>query len=387
MLAGLKVLDFSRLLPGPYATLVLADLGAQVDKVEDPLGGDYLRNMGPELADVSAYFYALNRNKRSLTLDLKRPEDSAAVRRLVRHYDVVVESFRPGVMEKLGLSYEVLSAENPRLVYCAISGFGQTGPERLRSGHDIGYMARAGVLGYGGEEGGPPSLPGAQVADVGGGSLFALAGILAALFERARTGRGRFLDVSMTEGATAFFHMQLGARLAAGAASVPLRRGAELLNGGAPCYGLYRASDGRYLAVGALEPKFFSAFCQAIGRPDLAASGHDLGEAGARAKVEIAREIASRTSAEWIQRFRSVDACVEPVLEGSEIEADPQHRARRLFVRVSDPQREIEVTHLRTPLAPADLAVRPPPSLGQHSREILAEGGFSEEEIGDLLRC
>jgi alpha-methylacyl-CoA racemase len=386
MLAGLKVLDLSRLLPGPYATLVLADLGAQVDKLEDPTGGDYLRNMGPEFADVSAFFYALNRNKRSLALDLKRSEGAAAVRRLVRAYDVLVESFRPGVMEKLGLSYEMLSRENRRLVYCSISGYGQTGPDRLRSGHDVGYMARAGVLGYGGEKDGAPALPGGQVADVGGGSLFAVAGILAALYERERTGRGRFVDVSMTEGAAAFFHMQLGARLAAGAASVPLRRGSELLNGGAPCYGVYRAKDGRYLAVGALEPKFFQGFCEVIGRPDLAASGHDTGEQGARARAEIAQTIASRTCAEWVGLFRTVDACVEPVLEGSEIEEDPQHRARRLFVQVRDPQREMEVTHLRTPLAPPDFPLRPPPALGQHGREILAEGGFSEEEITALLR-
>jgi crotonobetainyl-CoA:carnitine CoA-transferase CaiB-like acyl-CoA transferase len=189
----------------------------------------------------------------------------------------------------------------------------------------------------------------------------------------------------MTEGATAFFHMQLGARLVAGGASVPLRRGGELLNGGAPCYGVYRARDGRYLAVGSLEPKFFESFCQVIGRPDLAASGHDTGEAGARAQGEIAEAIASRTSAEWMERFRAVDACVEPVLEGAEIEADPQHRARGLFVRVRDPQRALEVTHLRTPLSPPDLPVRPPPTLGQQGREILSECGFSHEEIAALL--
>ena len=385
VLEGVRVLDLSRLLPGGYATLVMADLGAQVDKLEDPRGGDYLRALGPELADVSAFFYALNRNKRSLALDLKRPEGIAAVRRLVRHYDVVVESFRPGVMDKLGLSWEVLSGENPRLVYCAISGFGQTGPDRLRSGHDIGYIARAGLLGYGGDPEGWPALPGGQVADVGGGSLFAVVGILAALYERERTGRGRLVDVSMTEGAMAFIHMQLGARLAAGAAAVPLRRGAELLNGGAACYGVYRTRDGRYLAVGALEPKFFAGLCEAIGRPDLVDAGQDTGEAAARARSEIAAAIGARPLHEWIERFRSIDVCVEPVLEGVELEEDPQHRARGLFVRARDPQRGREVTHLKTPLAGSDLPLQPPPGLGQHGREILAEAGFTEAEIARLV--
>src|SRR5688572_18361010 len=172
-LSDVKVLDLSRLLPGPYATLLLADLGARVDKLEDPGGGDYLRQMPPQMGEESALFYALNRNKRSLALDLKTPEGIAALRRLVRGYDVLVEGFRPGVMARLGLSYEALSAENPRLIYCSISGFGQTGPDRLKAGHDINYVSRAGVMGYGGEPRGAPGLPGVQIADIGGGSLFA----------------------------------------------------------------------------------------------------------------------------------------------------------------------------------------------------------------------
>jgi alpha-methylacyl-CoA racemase len=383
-LVGLKVLDLSRLLPGPYATLVLADLGARVDKVEDPQGGDYIRHMPPLLDGDSALFYGLNRNKRSITLDLKSAEGAAALRRLTRGYDVLVESFRPGVMDKLGLGYEVLSEENPRLVYCAISGYGQTGPDRLRAGHDLDYIARSGVLGYGGATDGPPAMPGVQVADIGGGSLFALVGILAALHERERTGRGRFVDISMTEGSLAFLHMHLAARLALGDAGAPLRRGAESINGGYPCYGVYRTADERFLAVGALEPKFFSGFCEAIGHPELLAGGYDLGADGARARNIIAAAIGSKPLAHWVEVFARLDLCVEPVREGDEVLSDPQLRERGMFVRARDDQRGIEVTHLKTPLHFGRLPTRPPPALGQHTKEVLAEAGFSPDEIERL---
>lgn len=379
------MLDLSRLLPGPYASLVLADLGATVDKVEDPQGGDYLRQMPPHLGDESALFYALNRNKRSLSLDLRRPEAQAALRRLVRSYDVLIESFRPGVMDKLGIGWEALSKEHPRLIYCAISGYGQTGPDRLRAGHDLNYIARAGVLGYGGPADGPPAMPGVQIADIGGGSLFALVGILAALHERQRTGKGRLVDISMTEGALAFLHLHLGARLALGSDGSPLRRGAETLNGGLPCYGVYRTRDGRYLSVASLEPKFFQGFCEAIGRPDLVVDGYDPGEKGLRARAEIEAMIGAQTLEHWLSVFRDVDLCVEPVLEGDEVLRDPQLEARGMFVRAVDPQRDREVTHLRTPLHFGELPTAPPPALGQHGREILSEAGFSDAEISALL--
>ncbi|WP_375765997.1 CoA transferase [Archangium gephyra] len=385
-LSGLKVLDLSRLLPGPYATLVLADLGATVDKVEDPQGGDYLRQMAPLRDDESALFYGLNRNKRSLTLDLKSPEAREAFKRLVRGYDVLVESFRPGVMDKLGLGWSVLHAENPRLVYCAISGYGQTGPDRLKAGHDLNYAARAGVLGYGGEADGAPAFPGVQLGDIGGGSLFALVGILAALHERERTGQGRFVDVSMTDGSTAFLHMHLAARLFMGEQGQPLRRGRETLNGGFACYGLYRTSDGRYLSVGALEPKFLAGVCQVLGRPDLLAEAYDTGEAGARVKAEFSRIFAAHPLSYWMERFSGTDVCVEPVLEGDEVLEDPQLRARNLFVESEDTQRGRRVTHLLTPLRMGETPLRPPPALGQHTHKILFEAGFSPEEVERLVK-
>jgi crotonobetainyl-CoA:carnitine CoA-transferase CaiB-like acyl-CoA transferase len=383
-LAGLKVLDLSRLLPGPYATLVLADLGATVDKVEEPEGGDYIRQMPPLRDDESALFYGLNRNKRSITLNLKTPQGRDALKRLVLGYDVLVESFRPGVMDKLGLGEAALRAENPRLIYCAISGYGQTGPDRLKAGHDINYAARAGVLGYGGAAGGAPAFPGVQIGDIGGGSLFALVGILAALHERQRTGQGRFVDVSMTEGSMAFLHMHLAARLAMGEQGQPLQRGREALNGGYACYGLYRTSDDRWLAVGSLEPKFFSGLCERLGRMDLLEPGYELGGGAERVKAELARIFAEHPLAHWQQQLAGSDLCIEPVLEGDEVLADPHHRARGLFVEVEDAQRGLKVTHLLTPLRMGETPLRPPPALGQHSREILEEAGFTAEELRNL---
>lgn len=372
-LAGLKVLDLSRLLPGPYATLVLADLGAQVDQVEDPAGGDPTREVPPMKGEVSAVFLGLHRNKRSIALDLRSPEGAETIRAMVPHYDVLVESFRPGVMDRLGLGYQVLSALNPRLVYCALSGFGASGPDRLRAGHDLNYLARSGVLGYGGAPGAPPAMPGVQVADIGGGSLFALVGMLAALLERQRTGRGRYVDVSITDGTVGFLHLQLAARLAMGEEGEPLARGTEALNGGYPCYGLYPTRDGRWLAVGALEPKFFLALCEALGRPELVEGAYDTGEVGRATRTQLEAIFAQRPLAEWIEFFRPLDVCVEPVLEGDEVSSDRQLLARGLF------EEHEGVVWLRTPVRLGAVPITAPPRLGEHDSIIRRECGLEGE--------
>jgi len=378
MLAGLKVLDLSRLLPGPYATLVLADLGAQVDKLESH-EGDFTRRTPPIKGDTGALFAALNRNKRTLAIDLKQPEGVEAVKRLAKHYDVLVETFRPGVMSKLGLGYEVLKGENPKLIYCSISGYGATGPDRLKAGHDLNYVSRAGLTGYAGAFDGAPNMPGAQIADIGG-SLFSVAGILAALYERQRTHVGRFVDISLTESALAFLHMQLGSRLFMAEEGSPVTRGREGLNGGLPCYGLYRTKDAKWLSVGALEPKFFQGVCEALGRPELLDDAYDFGEGSRRVRGELEAIFATRERDEWLALFATRDLCVEPVHEGDEVLSDPQLNARGVFVKTG------EQIFLRTPGTDHDVPIREGRAIGADTAQVLSEAGFSDAEIAVLQR-
>lgn len=371
-LAGLRVLDLSRLLPGPYATLVLADLGAEVIKIEAPEGGDYLRWMPPLTGKVSWAFFALNAGKRSVAIDLKKPEGAAALRALAREADVLVESFRPGVMERLGLGYETLRADNPRLVYCALTGFGQTGPYRDAPGHDLNYMALAGALGLGGPVDRPPQVLPIQVADIGG-SLWALVAILAALHARHSTGEGRLLDVSMTDGVTGFLTAALAPHIGSGA--TPPARGADVLTGGQACYGVYATRDGGFLSVAPLEPKFWLAFCQRVGHPEWVRRQFDPS-----LEAEVTTLFLTRTRAEWEAVFAGSEACVEPVLAPSELAAHPLHRARGLVIESEGLRR------LRTPTRHPDA---PPtgkaPALGEHTREVLAEAGLTPEQIDRLV--
>jgi len=372
-LAGLRVLDLTRHLPGPYATLLLADLGAQVDKLEEP-AGDPTRALPYGAPDTGTYFAGLNRGKRSIVLNLKAPGAPAALLRLVGHYDVLVEGFRPGVLERLGLAHAALRLAHPRLVVCALSGFGQTGSDRLRAGHDLGYQARAGVVGYAGGAAGP-SVPGGQLADVGG-ALFAVVGILAALSARMRTGEGRLVDVALADAATAFLHMHLSAHLSGG---LPLRPGKDLLNGGLPCYRLYRTADGRQLAVAALEPRFFSALCERLGRPELAEAAYAGGDEADHVHRELEALFATAPLSDWEARLAGLDACVEAVRTPEEVLHDAQFRARGLFVQGPDGQ-----GRLATPLRLGPLPEGSPPALGAHTQQVLREAGFSAEEMRAL---
>ena len=365
-LAGLRVLDLSRLLPGPFASMILADLGAEVIKVEDPKSGDYLRAMplsAPGKPNV--IFEALNRGKKSVVLDLKKAEGRDALLALVRTADVLLESFRPGVLARLGLGADVLAAANPKLITCAISGYGQDGPLAGRAGHDLNYLARAGVLGMTGPSDGPPQVPGVQLADLSGG-LYAVIAILAELQGRAATGEGLALDVSMCEASLSLGLFGLG--LAEGGALRP--RGEDMLMGGIAPYGTYRTKDGGHVALAALEPKFWMAFCAGVGlTPDLA----DVrpGSHQEARKAELAALFSTRTRAEWAAFSEAHDCCLEPVLLPDELAADPLHAARGVFEtrRLED----VEVAIPRTPVAPP--APGPAPAQGADTDAVLAAVG------------
>jgi alpha-methylacyl-CoA racemase len=378
-LAGIRVLDLSRLLPGGYCSLLLADYGADVLKVEDMGAGDYLRWAPPHYAGAdpsagSALFLALNRGKRSIRLDLKVREGRDLLLRLVRGADVLLESFRPGVMDRLGVGYETLRAERPGLVYCAITGYGQDGPDRDRPGHDIDYLARGGILGLTGERGGPPVSAGAQIADLGGGALMAAFGILAALHHRDRTGEGQLVDVNMTRGAQSWLAMVAARHFADGA--VPGRGEAELA-GGLACYRSYACADG-WVALGALEPKFWRALCDGLGRDDLVERQYDPAVA-----AELEAVFAARTRAEWAAFDAQHPCCLEPVLDlGEALAAAPE-----AVVEVEQPGAERPVRLLGPPVllsgTPPD-GTRPAPAIGADTDAVLAELGVAPGEVERL---
>ena len=378
-LSGITVLDLTRLLPGGYCTLLLADLGADVVKVEEPGRGDYIRWTPPLVEGESAAHRALNRGKRSITLNLKDPVGAGLLKSLVREFDVLVESFRPGVMERLGVGYEALAADHPRLVYCAITGYGQDGPYRDRAGHDINFIGLGGVLSMTGTPGGPPVLPGVQIGDLGGGGMLGAIGVLAALVERATTGRGRFVDTSMLDGVVSWLSVHAGAFLATGEAPQP---GAGPLSGGLACYRVYRAGDGRYLTVGALEPQFWRALCEALECPELIQDQFGPPDRQAQMANRLDEAFGRRTRDEWVEAFRDLPVCVGPVNDLSEALRDPQVRHRGMVARVEGrdvgPGPAIKMSGLdHGPLRRA-------PGLGEHTAEVLRTVGVPEDDLTKL---
>ncbi|MFZ5558982.1 MAG: CaiB/BaiF CoA transferase family protein [Pseudomonadota bacterium] len=381
-LAGVRVLDLTRLLPGPMCTLYLADLGADVVKIEDTGAGDYARGFGVAEGETSPFFELLNRNKRAMRLDLKQPAGRDVLLRLARDADVLVESFRPGVMARLGVGYEVLAASNPRLVYCAITGFGQDGPYRDRAGHDINYLGYAGALDQIGNAGGPPAIANIQIADLLGGSLPAAIGILAALLDARATGRGRLVDVAMTDAVAAHLVFPMIAHRLHGHTRP---RGEDVITGAMPYYNTYRTADGRYMAVGAMEPKFWDAMCDALARPDLKPrQAPASAQESAAVKDELARIFASRTQAEWIEVFAGHDCCVTPVRTLEEAMRDPQLSMRGVFR--DDGCGGVD---LAPPFKLSGMPFeceRPAPAPGEHTDEILRQAGYDDSGIARLRR-
>lgn len=368
-LEGVRVLDFSTLLPGPLATLLLAEAGAEVVKIERPGRGDDMRGYEPRLGADSVNFTLLNRGKRSVALDLKAPGALDRLRPLLEQADVLVEQFRPGVMDRLGLGYEALSAIQPRLVYCSITGYGQSGPRSGAAGHDLNYVAESGLLSLTAGADGAPVLPAVLVADIGGGALPAVIDILLALRQRDRTGKGCRLDVSMSDNLFSFLYWALGSGLAAGAWPAT---GGALVTGGSPRYQLYRTADDRFVAVGAIEPQFWSAFCEAI---ELPPEWRDDARDPAGTRRAVAARLRSQPAEAWRARLAGKDVCCSVVATLEEAAQDEHFRARGLFARqVTAGGRTIPA--LPVPLAPELRGPDRPasaPALGE-ANDLLAPG-------------
>lgn len=380
-LFGITVLDISRVGPGPYATMLLADFGARVIKIEDAQEGDALRHMY-HIGGVGAGHLSFNRNKESVGINLKEPRGREVFLKLAAEADAVLESFRPGVMDRLGVGYKDVSAVNPKAIYCAISGYGQDGPYRLRPGHDLNYISLAGALGITGEPDGRPVIPGFQVGDAAGG-MFAAFGILLALQAREKTGEGQYIDVSVMDGVAHWLFEPLIKFIATGRSPRP---GEERLSGGIPAYNVYSTRDNRYITLGILEPHLWRNLCALLGREDLLDSQFTEGDAGTWAKEELAGIFARHTLKEWEEKLNKADVCWAPVMTFQETFDDPQVRHRQLLQELDHPVAgKIRVLGMPIKLSGTPGTLRSPaPAHGEQTQSILQDLGYSQDETREL---
>ena len=372
-LAGIRILDLTQLLPGPMCTLHLADMGAEVIKVEPPESGDPVRGGKDQYSTI---FLMLNRNKRSVAIDLNSEEGKGFMHKLIASADVLVEGFRPGVTERLGIGYDKAHALNPKLVYCSITGYGQTGPLADVGGHDINYQSLAGVLEQSGRAGDAPAQGNFPIADLAGGSMSAATGILAALFDAQRCGQGRHVDIAMTD---CLMALNIMTATSFQQAKQPVPRGHDYLSGAWACYNIYTTADARHLAVGAIEMKFWRNFCNAIERQDLIDQGHLLGKAGAQAKAAVAEVIASKPLEHWSRLFADVDACTTPVLRVDEAIKHPQAQQRGMVSHTKHPVAG-EYFHYNSPIRMTGFepgTPSPAPALGADNVALMAELGLA----------